>query len=130
MTNLIGLAELAELYGVSKNTANTWARRHDWPAPVATLKMGPVWDRETILAHKPIVIDHQQRHILCCAWCGGNGISDSRIYTAFSDSGASTFNMEITCGDCGKVSEAYFRKEDNDHFFDGASLRVERKEIK
>lgn len=52
--NLIGLAELAELYSVSKNTANTWARRHDWPAPVATLKMGPVWDREEILRHKPV----------------------------------------------------------------------------
>lgn len=52
--NLIGLAELAELYGVSKNTANTWSRQRDWPAPVITLKMGPVWDRDTILKHRPL----------------------------------------------------------------------------
>lgn len=55
--NLIGLAELAELYKVSKNTANTWARRHDWPSPVANLKMGPVWDKDVVLAHKPLIPD-------------------------------------------------------------------------
>lgn len=67
--NLIGLAELAELYGVSKNTANTWARRHDWPSPVVTLKMGPVWDRDVILYHRPLT-DHAQEHRIKCAWCG------------------------------------------------------------
>jgi hypothetical protein len=69
--NLIGLAELAELYGVSKNTANTWARRHDWPSPVTNLKMGPVWDRDVVLAHKPLAIGKAEINIsLQCWWCG------------------------------------------------------------
>lgn len=69
--NLIGLAELAELYGVSKNTANTWARRHDWPSPVANLKMGPVWDRDVVLAHRPLHRGEAQVDLnLQCWWCG------------------------------------------------------------
>jgi hypothetical protein len=47
---LLGLAEVAELYSISKNSANAWVRRHDFPAPVAKLAMGPVWDREQVLA--------------------------------------------------------------------------------
>lgn len=47
---LLGLAEIAEKYGVSKNSANAWTRRHDFPAPMALLKMGPVWDDSAVTA--------------------------------------------------------------------------------
>jgi predicted DNA-binding transcriptional regulator AlpA len=69
--NLIGLAELAELYGVSKNTANTWARRHSFPKPVASLKMGPVWDRDEVLKYRPLESNHRQTVEICCPHCGG-----------------------------------------------------------
>lgn len=40
---LLGLAEIAELYGVDKNTANNWSRQRDFPEPRWRLKMGPIW---------------------------------------------------------------------------------------
>jgi hypothetical protein len=40
---LLGLAEIAELYGVEKSTANNWSRQRDFPEPRWKLKMGPIW---------------------------------------------------------------------------------------
>lgn len=52
---LLGLAEVADLYSISKNSANAWTRRHDFPAPIARLAMGPVWDRDAVVAWRPPV---------------------------------------------------------------------------
>lgn len=40
---LLGVAELAELLGVSKQRASELARSSTFPAPVAELASGPVW---------------------------------------------------------------------------------------
>jgi chromosome partitioning protein len=49
--SLLGLAEVADLLGVSKqNVANWRARREDFPAPMANLKSGPVWSADSIMA--------------------------------------------------------------------------------
>jgi predicted DNA-binding transcriptional regulator AlpA len=40
---LVGLAEAAELFGVSKRTASRYALRSDFPRPVARLRAGPIW---------------------------------------------------------------------------------------
>jgi hypothetical protein len=40
---LVGLAEAAELFGVSKRTASRYALRSDFPNPVARLRAGPIW---------------------------------------------------------------------------------------
>jgi chromosome partitioning protein len=40
---LVGLAEVAELFGVSKRTASRYASRSDFPSPVARLRAGPIW---------------------------------------------------------------------------------------
>lgn len=41
---IVGVAEIAERTGSTVNTVHSWRRRHaDFPAPVATLAMGPVW---------------------------------------------------------------------------------------
>lgn len=46
---LLGLAEVADLLGVTKqNVANWRARRDDFPQPIATLKSGPVWSTQAI----------------------------------------------------------------------------------
>ena len=46
---LVGIAELAELFGVSRQAASNWRGRHDnFPSPVASLKSGPVWDMADI----------------------------------------------------------------------------------
>jgi chromosome partitioning protein len=42
-TRLVGLAEVAELFHVSKRTASRYAVRADFPAPVARLRAGPIW---------------------------------------------------------------------------------------
>ena len=42
-TRLVGLAEVAEVFGVSKRTASRYTIRNDFPAPVARLRAGPIW---------------------------------------------------------------------------------------
>lgn len=40
---VLGLAEVADLLGVSKRTATRYAARDDFPKPAAQLAMGPIW---------------------------------------------------------------------------------------
>lgn len=50
-SELVGVAEIAELFGVSRQAASNWRERHaDFPSPVASLKSGPVWQLPDILA--------------------------------------------------------------------------------
>jgi chromosome partitioning protein len=47
--NLVGIAEIAELAGVTKQAVTNWRMRFDdFPKPVQTLQSGPVWNRETV----------------------------------------------------------------------------------
>lgn len=47
--SLVGLAEIAELLGVTKQVIANWrSRKPDFPQPVVTLKSGPVWEFESI----------------------------------------------------------------------------------
>lgn len=49
--DLVGVAEIAELFGVSRQAAYNWRdRRSDFPSPAAALKSGPVWELPDILA--------------------------------------------------------------------------------
>ncbi len=45
---LVGVAELATVAGVSKQRASVLARRADFPDPIATLAQGAVWDRRQV----------------------------------------------------------------------------------
>jgi predicted DNA-binding transcriptional regulator AlpA len=45
---LMGTTEMAALLGVSRQRAAVLARREDFPAPVATLAMGTVWDAAAV----------------------------------------------------------------------------------
>jgi predicted DNA-binding transcriptional regulator AlpA len=45
---LVGVAEIAELVGVSRQRVSTLAQKHGFPAPVAVLAAGPVWTRSSI----------------------------------------------------------------------------------
>ena len=46
--DLVGVAEAAELLGVSRQQVHRLARRPDFPAPVAQLKAGKIWRREDV----------------------------------------------------------------------------------
>lgn len=47
---LVGVAEIAELFGVSRQAASNWRERHaDFPAPAASLRSGPVWELPDIV---------------------------------------------------------------------------------
>jgi hypothetical protein len=48
---LIGIAELATLLGVSKQRASELARGTDFPAPLAVLVAGPVWPLANVLRY-------------------------------------------------------------------------------
>ena len=48
---LVGLSEIAEMAGVSKQAVTNWRSRHpDFPHPIAELRSGPVWGRRDFLA--------------------------------------------------------------------------------
>lgn len=49
--NYLGLSEVAELLGSSRQTVGNWRqRRPDFPKPLAELKSGPIWNRAEIVA--------------------------------------------------------------------------------
>jgi prophage regulatory protein len=47
---LAGIAEIATMLRVTKNTAMKYASRHDFPAPLDRLASGPVWRRNDVEA--------------------------------------------------------------------------------
>jgi chromosome partitioning protein len=49
--NLVGIAEIADLAGVTKQAVSNWRMRYDhFPHPIQNLQSGPVWDRENVEA--------------------------------------------------------------------------------
>ena len=47
--HLVGIAEIAELAGVTKQAVGNWRLRYDhFPRPIQDLQSGPVWDREQV----------------------------------------------------------------------------------
>jgi len=55
---LAGVAEVAEMLGVTKNTVLKYARRPEFPEPLDRLATGPVWRRVDVeawaKAHLPL----------------------------------------------------------------------------
>jgi predicted DNA-binding transcriptional regulator AlpA len=47
---LVGVAELAQMFGVSKQTAVKYGQRPDFPDPLDRLASGPVWRRTDVEA--------------------------------------------------------------------------------
>jgi predicted DNA-binding transcriptional regulator AlpA len=45
---LVGVAEIADMLGVSRQRVHQLATREDFPTPLAVLVMGSVWDRAVI----------------------------------------------------------------------------------
>lgn len=50
--DLWGIHEIADAYEVDRQTVYYWRRKPGFPAPLADLKMGPVWDAREILKWK------------------------------------------------------------------------------
>ncbi|MFA5026840.1 MAG: AAA family ATPase [Candidatus Methylomirabilota bacterium] len=49
--NLLGIGEIAQLAGVTKQAVSNWRARYDhFPRPIQNLQSGPVWDRESVEA--------------------------------------------------------------------------------
>lgn len=48
MSELVGIAEIGELLGVSRQRVTQLAKRDDFPAPIARLRMGPVWTLKAV----------------------------------------------------------------------------------
>lgn len=47
---LFGLTEIADYYAISRQLAAKWTRRSDFPAPLAKLAQGKVWDAAEVTA--------------------------------------------------------------------------------
>lgn len=48
--DIVGPGEVAEMFGVETNVVSNWRKRGKLPAPVAVLKMGPIWTRDQFAA--------------------------------------------------------------------------------
>lgn len=49
--NLVGVGEVAEMAGVTKQAVSNWRMRYeDFPRPIQDLQSGPVWNREKVQA--------------------------------------------------------------------------------
>jgi chromosome partitioning protein len=49
--DLVGMAEVAEILGVTKQTLTNWRHRNvSFPSPLAELRSGPVWKREEVVS--------------------------------------------------------------------------------
>ncbi len=50
MSGYLGAAEVAELLGISRQRVQVLTKRDTFPQPIVVLAMGPVWDRDEVLA--------------------------------------------------------------------------------
>jgi hypothetical protein len=57
--SLAGVAEIADLLGVTRQRASTLVRSKGFPAPVAELRAGPVWTRPSVARF----VDQWQRRV-------------------------------------------------------------------
>lgn len=46
---LVGLAEIRELFGISRQRAYQLTQKEDFPAPAAELRMGNVWRKQDVI---------------------------------------------------------------------------------
>jgi predicted DNA-binding transcriptional regulator AlpA len=46
--DLVGVSEIAALFGVANTSAWRWTRKADFPAPAAVLAAGPIWKRADV----------------------------------------------------------------------------------
>lgn len=90
---LLGLAELAELYRVTKATASNWSRRHTFPDPVAHLKMGPVWHKSDVVEWRTPAA--QQTWTLGCGSCASRAV----VPAGFKDQ-----EIKLYCFGCDKTT--------------------------
>jgi predicted DNA-binding transcriptional regulator AlpA len=62
--DLVGLAEVAEMLNTSRTQANRWARREDFPEPIARLRATPVWQADDVKAwskqRKPVPVNRSR----------------------------------------------------------------------
>ena len=50
MHHLMGVREIADMFGVSRQRASQFGNKADFPTPVATLASGPIWHTEDVEA--------------------------------------------------------------------------------
>jgi predicted DNA-binding transcriptional regulator AlpA len=65
--NLVGIAEIAQIAGVSRQVVNNWnVRDVSFPRPIAQLACGQIWDQEEILAWlmKQDRLDMERRSVM------------------------------------------------------------------
>lgn len=96
---LLGLAEIADLYAVDKATANNWSRSRDFPEPRWRLKMGPIWtlaqvERWRIPARTVEITEETKPHQLPPAFILSVDVDKSRREW--------TFGVTVKCPLCPK----------------------------
>lgn len=113
LADLIGLTELAEVLGVSKNEANAARQRHDFPAPVIKLRMGPAWDKKQVLNWVTSHLeDHTTNRFVSCAHCGG---ATMFVGEAWGVSGESKIRLNCYNSPCGPTLLTIGHTDDGEH---------------
>ena len=102
---LLGMTEMAELYGVSRQTATGWRRQTNFPKPIAELAMGPVWDLEDLKAWRTPPFARPGDHrlvVLACAWCSSENLD---VYSLrVTDPQTALIVSEYDCDHCGETT--------------------------
>lgn len=107
--DLVGLTEIAEMYGVHKQTVNGWRRNSDFPIAKLVRAMGPLWDRNELAAWKsppryPRPGDGEYFD-LSCAYCNSKKF-DSFSLRQIPNPVEPAFVAK--CQDCGKQTHVRF----------------------
>ena len=112
---LLGMTEMAELYGVSRQTATGWRRQTNFPKPIADLAMGPVWDLEDLKAWRepPHVRPSEGRLVdLHCAWCGECAL-DQYSVRPIGPAVRTVLHLAADCNLCGETTSIMFGPHKN-----------------
>jgi predicted DNA-binding transcriptional regulator AlpA len=123
IADLIGLTEIAEMYGVTKNVASGWTRKHDFPNPVHTLRMGPMWDQHKVRAWKtPELSPLGKVTTVSCQHCGTDRFVYPRrqrtpepraLLTESPDQELMSLEVDLFCKACERVTTLILHFEDS-----------------
>jgi predicted DNA-binding transcriptional regulator AlpA len=89
LSDLIGLAEVSEMYGLTKSGASNLVRGYDFPRPVLKLKMGPIWSRREVSE-----ACRGREPAMKCAWCESSDLEMLR--------NDECLERDLNCRECGE----------------------------
>jgi predicted DNA-binding transcriptional regulator AlpA len=128
IADLVGLTEIAEMYGVTKNVASGWTRKHTFPRPVHTLRMGPMWDRKQVRSWRATDPALEHEYHVSCLHCGADEDSSAIAWgTIIQDPAGEVtkIGLRLKCAACGETT---FVTLSPSHIMRGMSVKITKED--